>query len=80
MTLTRNIDGVLHIYYALFDINQTGEYEDDILYHAWLTEDEAKARNAKFREAGTEGLHWYPDDVEQEEHEDSPSLDMDLHY
>lgn len=88
MKATRNIKGQLKTYCALYDIAQTGEYEDDILRYDWLTEQELKARNEELirldRSADTDGepvnARWVVVDVELEEHEDSPCLDMDLNY
>lgn len=81
MKATRNIEGQLKTYCALYDTAGSGEYEDDILRFDWLTDEEIKVKNERMRTLeGHEDLRWIPFDVEQEEHEDSPCLDMDLNY
>lgn len=75
MKLTRNVNGKQYIYMALCDTTESGEYEDDILRHDWLTQAEADKRNADFRAKG-EDIRWIPDGgAEMEEQEDTPSLD-----
>lgn len=79
MKATRNINGKLHIFMALCDLTESGEYEDDILRHDWLTQADADERNKEFREKN-EQLRWVPEHIEMEDQpEDTPSLDPDLH-